>query len=151
MAYQARRSKKVIEEFELVDENNQVIERLHVEIDAGSMLQKIRQKYVDIIRGKQKIEELKSNADKEQEILEAYTVLGSTVCDSMEAVFGKTDAEKILTFYKEDYVELVKEVLPFITEVVLPKVNEIAKQNKKEILSNYNRRQKRTRLEKGMK
>ena len=49
----------------------------------------------------------------------------------------------IFDFYEDNYIDMVKEVIPFISGVVLPKMNEIAKENKKQILSGYNRKQRR--------
>ena len=98
MAYQARRMKKVIEEFELVDENGQVIERLHVELDAGSMLEKLRKKYVNLVRAQQSVQKIELDMGDEK-VLEGYNVLGAAVCDLIEAVFGKEDTQKIMKFY----------------------------------------------------
>ncbi len=150
MAYQARRFKKVIEDFELVDENNQIIERLHVELDAGSTVEKIRQKYIKLVRANREIQNVHTDINSEEEILNAYSFLGTAVSDLIEAVFGKEDTEKILKFYENNYVELSQEVIPFITQVVLPKLNEVAKQNKQNILSGYNRKQQRMLSKKGM-
>ena len=150
MAYQARRFKKVIEDFELVDENNQIIERLHVELDAGSIVEKIRQKYIKLVRANREIQNVHTDINSEEEILNAYSFLGTAVSDLIEAVFGKEDTEKILKFYENNYVELSQEVIPFITQVVLPKLNEVAKQNKQNILSGYNRKQQRMLSKKGM-
>lgn len=149
MAYQAKRIKKVIEEFELVDENGQVTEKLHVELDAGSMLEKLRKKYVNLVRAQQSVRKIKLDMGDEK-VLEGYNVLGVAVCDLIEAVFGKEDAHKIMRFYEDNYVELFKQVIPFITDIVLPKVNEVAKKNRQEILSQYNRKEK-MRFKKGLR
>lgn len=149
MAYQARRMKKVIEEFELVDENGQTIECLQVELDAGSMLEKLRKKYVNLIRAQQGVQKIELDMGDEK-VLEGYNVLGIAVCDLIEAVFGKEDTQKIMRFYENNYVELFKQVIPFITDIVLPKVNEVAKRNRQEILSQYDRKEK-LRTKKGLK
>lgn len=149
MTYQARRMKKVIEEFELVDENGQIIERLYVELDASSMLEKLRKKYINLVRAQQSVRKIELDMGDEK-VLEGYNVLGAAVCDLIEAVFGKEDTQKIMKFYENNYVELFKQVIPFITDVVLPKVNEVAKENRQEILSQYNRKEK-LRNKKGLK
>ncbi len=141
MAYQAKRVKKVIEEFELVDEEGQVAEKLQVELDAGAMLEKLRQKYLNLVHAQQSVREIRLDMGDEK-VLEGYNVLGTAVCDLIESVFGKADTKKIMNFYKDNYVELFKQVIPFITEVVLPRVNDVAKKNRQEILSRYNRKQK---------
>ena len=69
--------------------------------------------------------------------------LGRTVVDMLEAVFGAEDAKVIVDFYEGRYLEMCKEVLPFITQCVIPRCNEIKKENQKSILQSYNRKQRR--------
>lgn len=150
MAYQAKRSKKVIEDFELVNENDQVEHVLHVELDAGSMVEKIRKKYVDLVRVQEEVSNINPKESSVEEVQNAYTKLGMSVVAIIEAVFGVEDGGKILEFYENNYVDMVRQVIPFITTVVLPKMNEVAQQNKKEILSSYNRKARR-KMMKGWK
>ena len=64
MAYQAKRSKKVIEDFELVNENGQVEHTLHVSLDAGSTVDKLRKRFVDLMRAQKKCSDVSlENAD----------------------------------------------------------------------------------------
>ena len=58
-------------------------------------------------------------------------------------MFGKDDTAIILDFYENRYVEMTKEVVPFITQVVVPRCIEIRNENKKGILKGYNRKQRR--------
>ena len=60
-----------------------------------------------------------------------------------EAVFGKEDTELIISFYEGRYIEMTKEITPFITQCVIPRCIEIKKENQKNILSSYNRKQRR--------
>ena len=80
------------------------------------------------------------DASTEVEKASAITVLGAAVVDLFEAVFGREDAECILDFYGNRYVEMCQEVVPFITQIVIPEVRKIAKQNKKAALAGYSRR-----------
>lgn len=149
MAYQAKRSKKVIEEFELVDENDKVVECLKVDLSAPGLTEKIRQKYVALVNVQQEVQGINAGDNTQEEVMKACTLLGTAVVDLIEAVFGREDAEKIVAFYENGYSEMVAEVLPFISDVVLPRMNEIRKENKKAVLSKYNRRQRRALAKKG--
>lgn len=148
MAYQAKRSKKVIEEFELVNENGQVVEQFDVELDAGATVEKLRKKHIALLRAQADVAHISAAIGDKKELGNAYEKLGYAVSDIIEAVFGETSARKILEFYESNYVEMAKEVLPFILNVVIPKLEEVAKENKKQILSNYNRKVRRTVLKK---
>ena len=48
-----------------------------------------------------------------------------------EAVFWSRWTETIQQFYKDHYIEMAKEVIPFITGVVIPRLTEIKAENKK--------------------
>lgn len=148
MAYQAKRSKKVIEEFELVNENGQVVEHFNVELDAGTVVEKLRKKYVDLLRAQADVAHVNASISEKKELHNAYEKLGYAVSDIIEAVFGSEATTKILSFYENRYAEMTKEVLPFITQVVIPKVEAVARENKKQILDGYNRKQRRYILKK---
>lgn len=149
MAYQAKRSKKVVEEFELVNENGQVEHELRVELDAGSMAEKISRKYVALARAQNDAAKISAALNRAEEMQDAYANLGLAVIDLVESVFGAEDAKVILDFYSNNYADISKEVLPFIANIVLPKLRTIASQNKQEILSRYNRKTRRA-IKKGM-
>lgn len=53
------------------------------------------------------------------------------VIDLFEAVFGREDAECILDFYGNRYVEMCQEVVPFITQIAIPEVRKIAEAEQK--------------------
>lgn len=146
MAYQAKRSQKVIEDFELVNENGQIETTIHVHIDADSMVEKIRKKYVALVSAHGEMLKIQEKMTDKEVLHNIYEKVGRAEIDLIEAVFGEEDTKKILEFYGERYIEMAREVMPFISEIILPKIEIIAKQNKKELLSKYNRKQRRTIL-----
>lgn len=146
MAYQAKRSQKVIEDFELVNENGQIETTIHVHIDADSMVEKIRKKYVALVSAHGEMLKIQEKMTDKEVLHNIYEKVGRAEIDLIEAVFGEEDTKKILEFYGERYIEMAREVMPFISEIILPKIEKIAKQNKKELLSKYNRKQRRTIL-----
>lgn len=148
MAYQAKRLKKVIEEFELVDENGIVVEQLHVELDAGKMAEKINGKYIALIRAQADATKIHAGINSNEEVQNGYVRLGVAVTDMIEAVFGAEDTAKILAFYEKDYIVMTREVIPFISSIVIPKLRDVAQQNKRQVLSQYNRKQRRSFLKK---
>ena len=139
MAYKAKRQDRVIEDLELCGSDGKVVKTIHVELDADNMVRKLSEKYVALINALKNVQEIK-DASTEVEKASAITVLGAAVVDLFEAVFGREDAECILDFYGNRYVEMCQEVVPFITQIVIPEVRKIAKQNKKAALAGYSRR-----------
>lgn len=141
MAYQAKKNKKVIEDFELVNEKGYVEHTLHVELDAGTVAEKIRRKYIELVRVQKECADITPETSDESAVLHAYEEIGFSVSSIIESVFGSEDAKVIFDFYEDNYAEMAKEVIPFISGVILPKMNKIVRENKKHILAGYNRRQ----------
>lgn len=138
MAYQAKRRKIYEEDFQLLDEQGKVVHTLKVSLDADSMVAKLSEKHIALVNALKSVQNVK-NATSDN----ALTVLGNTVIDILEAVFGKEDAKTILDFYENKYVEMCQEVMPFVTGVVIPEVRKITQANKKQVLTQYNRKQRR--------
>lgn len=142
MAYQAKRKAIYTEDFELTEENGTIVHTLHVALDPDNIARKLSEKHIALVRALKDVQSFKQSASEEEKA-RGLEVLGRTVTDLLEAVFGPEDAETIIKFYDNRYVEMCREVVPFITEVVIPRVREQARNNKKAILSSYNRSQRR--------
>ena len=142
MAYQAKKHKRFQEKFELVDEDGNIVHTLHVSLDADDMVAKINRKYTALIRALAETTEIKRNTHDPDKIQECVETLGRAVIDLLEAVFGEDDAKTVVEFYEGRYIEMSQEVLPFITQCVIPKLTEMRKDNKKAVLSGYNRKTK---------
>ena len=143
MAYQAKRKKLYTEDFELTEEDGRVIHTLHVSLDPDSMAVKLSEKHAALVRALQDINQMK------EENTGALEKIGNAVTDILEAVFGQEDAETIIDFYQGRYIEMCKEVVPFVTDVVVPQVRSLARENKQSIIAGYNRKQRRIFGKKG--
>ena len=146
MAYQAKRNKRFEEDFELVDENGVVQHTLKVSLDADDMVAKINWKYTALVRALSDVQEIKRKEASNEQLSDAVEMLGRAEIDMFEAVFGADGTETIQQFYKDHYIKMAKEVIPFITGVVIPRLTEIKAENKKALVSQYNRAKKRRRF-----
>ena len=144
MAYQAKRSRKFHEDFELLDEKGTVYKTIHVSLDVDDMVVKINRKYVALTKALADTSDAKRKIESAEKMEKCFDVLGRSMVDLLIAVFGEEDANVIVQFYDNRYVEMSREVLPFITQVVIPRLVEIRKENKNAILNRYNRKAKRT-------
>lgn len=142
MAYQAKRKKSYEEEFQLTEEDGTVVHTLRVSLDADSMVQKLSEKHLALVHALQDVQKINATSSQE-ELTKGLDILGTAVVDMLEAVFGKEDAQIIVEFYQNRYVEMCREVVPFITDVVIPELRKISKDNKKAVLHQYNRKQRR--------
>lgn len=139
MAYKAKRQDRVIEDLELCNADGTVVKTIHVELDADSMVRKLSEKHLALVNALNNVKKIADSSTAEEKA-KGITVLGCAVIDLFEAVFGKEDAKSILDFYGNRYVEMCQEVVPFITQIVIPEVRKIAQQNKKAALAGYSRR-----------
>lgn len=143
MAYQAKRKKLYTEDFELTEEDGRVVYTLHVSLDPDSMAVKLSEKHAALVRTLQDINQIKEDNTG------ALEKIGNAVTDILEAVFGQEDAKTIIDFYQGRYIEMCKEVVPFVTDIVVPQVRSLARENKQSIIAGYNRKQRRIFRKKG--
>ncbi|MBU9739326.1 hypothetical protein [Diplocloster agilis] len=143
MAYQAKRRKRYEEDFELCDEEGKVVKTLHVSLDVDDVIGKIYRKYADLTKVLAETSEMKRKSESGEIVENCIERLGNAVVNLFEAVFGPEDAGEIVSFYDNRYAEMCKEVVPFITQVVVPRCSDIKKENQKSILQGYNRKQRR--------
>lgn len=144
MAYEAKRKQLYEEEFLLTEEDGTVVHKLHVALDADSVVKKLSEKHVALLNALHDVRNVENMAEDESE--KKLEILGNAVIDIFEAVFGKENAKVIVEFYDARYIEMCQEVMPFVTDIVIPQVRKIAQNNKKQILSQYNRKQRRNML-----
>ena len=142
MAYQAKRSKKYVEDFELVDAEGNIKHTLHISLDADDMTVKNNRKYVALTRALSETTEAKRKVETAEDLQGVFETLGNAMVDLLQAVFGEENAKILLDFYEDSYIEMSREVLPFISNVVIPRMIEIRKDNQKALLGKYNRKQK---------
>lgn len=153
MAYQAKRTSAYTQDFELVDESGRVVHSMKVALDPGSVVEKLSKQYTDLLKIKAKVDKISAESSNREELTSAYETLGNAVIAMIRSVFGDENTKTILEFYRNRYNDIILEVFPFITDVVLPDIRRITQQNKKDILEKYNRKQRRTlkKSEKGIK
>lgn len=142
MSYQVKRKNVYQEILELTEEDGTVVHTLQVSLDADSAVKNLSEKHIALVRALQDVQNVKQ-ASSEEEKAKGLDTLGNAVTDLFEAVFGPEDTKIIIDFYQNRYIEMCQEVAPFITDVVIPEIRKIAKQNKKQILSGYSRRRRR--------
>lgn len=140
MAYQVKRSKKVKEELELVDEDGKVVKKIIVDLDANTIVKQLSKEYINLTNASIALEKAKNS---KEDLSESVKALGNAVISLFTTVFGEKNAIEIINFYENNYTEMCTEVLPFVTEVIIPKVRESAKEVKSEIASKYNRKARR--------
>ena len=139
MAYQAKRAYILTEDIELMNKDNEVEKVLHVKFDADRMAREFNTARNGIIRAQKEVKEGKAT--------DAYTAFGNAAIEMFKVVFGEENTLAILEFYENNYFEMVSELMPFITDVAEPAVQQAIDAKKQQLANNYKfSRKERRRL-----
>lgn len=114
----AKRKKKVFETFALADEDGNIVHTYDVSCDPEEHLIEYNRAINKIIKAEQLI--------KEEPNPQNYEIYGAAVIDMMGIFFGEEASKEILAFFEDRYTEMITEVFPFITDVLMPKMREIS-------------------------
>lgn len=107
--YQIKRRKTFTEELNFSSPNGKEL-TINVELSLDTQLREFESKY-------RSIQILNNHVNAGTA---TYSQLGQGVIDLFEVVFGKVNTQKIITFYTGNYIEMIQDIMPFITDVVKP-------------------------------
>lgn len=114
----AKRKKKVFETFALADEDGNIVHTYDVSCDPEEHLIEYNRAINKIIKAEELI--------KEEPNPQNYEIYGQAIIDMMGIFFGEDASREILDFFEDRYTEMITEVFPFITDVLMPKMREIS-------------------------
>lgn len=127
MAYQLKKKKHVYKSLELLDDEGKVEKKLNVDI----IVDDFRNRYPKVIADVRKAEAmLDANGKDDVEAIVASQVAVKAV---FVLVFGEVQTREFLEYYKNRYSEAFLDVIPFITEEILPEVTKEAEKENKRI------------------
>lgn len=117
MAYSIQRKQRISEVLELRDETGAVIHTLKIELDIEKVAPRLYKAKKALAGMQAKYAQAPSD-----EALEAY---GKAVVELIAALFGAENAQTVIEFYNERYLEMLTDLFPFITEVIYPRFNDL--------------------------
>lgn len=136
MAYQIKKSNKIVEDLELLGDNNEVELTIHVDINVEKMAGEIRKTQINMLNA-QKLAE-----SGDDEAVEKY---GEAVIEAVELLIGKEQTVELLNYFDGKYSDMAIKIMPFAYDVIYPALEKEIKA-KKEIIANncnLNKAQKR--------
>ena len=116
--YQITRN-HVVEDLKVTDAGTGEELVLHVDLSVDQTLQRY-------LQAAEAFAKARNNANKgltEERVEE----LGEAILNLFVVIFGQEQAQKLVDFYGESYTEMLADVVPFINDVVAPKINEAQK------------------------
>lgn len=138
--YKLERQNKLIEEFMLGDEV------IRVEITADKIIDSFYQKQSAVLAAQVKIRQFKETGKLISE--DAMQEYGVAIISFLELLLGAETTAKILKYYDNNYIELFAQVMPFVSNVLIPKTMAMLEEIKNKATTKYtgkaNREMRRT-------
>ena len=119
MAYQLKRTRKIVEDLELCNENGEVEATLHINLDCDALAPLFRKKQVALIDAEKNLKAIQK-IGRQDDFDRAYEIYGRALVDIFETSLGVENTRVVIDFYRGNYTEMCVQVIPFITEVVMP-------------------------------
>lgn len=139
MAYQVTRSKRITETLELTDEKGNVVDSIDVNLDADAVCTAFRKKQIAVIDAESRLKDVQRKG-LQADLDAAYEAYGDAMLGIFGLIFGDEGTKKILDFYENNYVEMGLQIVPFIREVVIPKLDDALKSRKRQMKNLYKSR-----------
>lgn len=130
--HELKRSKKIQEELKIGDEI------LIINLDADSITREFRKKQIEIVKAEQSLNNLKKIGVTKDKFDDALEIYGNAIISLFKLVLGEENAVKVLEFYEDNYIEMAREVIPYITEVIYPHIQQAANDQKDKLKNKFN-------------
>lgn len=113
--YQITRN-RIVEDLKVTDAGTGEELVLHVDLSVDQIMQRY-------LQAAEAFTKARNNANKGL-TEERVEKLGEAILNLFVVIFGQEQAQKLVDFYGESYTEMLADVVPFINDVVAPKINE---------------------------
>ncbi len=129
MAYTLKRRKRIKEQLNLVDEDGNIVKTIDIDFDIDEKMKAFNKANNAIIAAEQVLKEDVSEAAQEQ--------YGNAIIAILNVIFGEANANEILAFYENRYIEMSEELLPFIANVFIPEMRKRSEEKQKKLAEKY--------------
>lgn len=135
---QIKRTEKLRDTLELCGEQGEVCEKLEIVVDIDAIAGELRRNLTDITSAEQALKKAASDKDYSA----AYEQYGKAVGGILAVCFGGGNAQRIVDFFEGNYIEMSVAIVPYIYDVILPRVNECLARRREQLKGIYRRGKK---------
>lgn len=136
--YQIKRTEKIRDTLELCHEDGTTGATLEFVVDIDAIAGELRRNLTDITTAEQALKKAASDKDYSA----AYEQYGRAVRGVFAVCFGRENAERICEFFEGNYVEMSVAIVPYIYDVILPRVNECLTRRREQLRGIYRKGKK---------
>lgn len=127
MAYQLKKKKHIVKDLELCDSKDKVEKTLHVDIVVDEFRNRYPKVMADVKEAQRMLDE------KGEDDSTAVTASQLAVKAVFVLVFGEAQTREFLEYYENRYSEAFLDVIPFITDEIIPEVKKAVEEENKRI------------------
>lgn len=132
MAYKIQRSNdKIIDTLELISQDGEIKAVLDVEIHLPRIAGTYRPAVLEVARAQEAYRSAKQECG---DPVAAVTAVGCACVAVFTVVFGEKNTNALLTFFEHNYDEMLRQIEPFLTEVVSPAIQGYVSRCRKEAM-----------------
>lgn len=127
--YKVKRTRKFYDTLQLCDEEGNVQKELKIEVDIDAIATGFREVTTMLEKAEKGLHD-KQKLKQQKDFDRAYYDYGAALVKMFEMCFGKENTEEIVLFFENRYTEMSVEIVPYITQEIIPLVGEAIKQKK---------------------
>lgn len=137
--YKAKRSEKLTDTLQLCDSSGTVVHSLNIEVDIDAISGGFRETLALLSKAEKRLKENQRKGNIAA-FDKAYEDYGNLLVRMFNLTFGTENAKVIFDFYEGKYTEMAVELVPYIIDVMIPKVQESINRQKKRLQKSARRR-----------
>ena len=119
MAYQIKRAAHIIDEISIEDNGKHLTVRVDLQVER--ILRDYNAAWAKIGAAQKQIQELKEKGENTDD---AAAAVGAAIMALFSLLFGEEQTRQIMDFYDGAYLEMLADFVPYISEKIVPKVQE---------------------------
>lgn len=124
--YQINRTNHIVDEVKMTDNGHELI--VKVDLNVERIMGRYNAARHAIAAAQQNVKDIQEMDRKEELLPQATAQLGSAIVALFELIFGEEQTQRIAEFYDGDHLGMLGDFIPYLTEVVMPKIQKAQEQ-----------------------
>lgn len=124
--YQINRMNHIVDEVKMTDNGRELI--VKVDLNVERIMGRYNAARRAIAAAQQNVKDIQETDRKEELLPQATAQLGSAIMALFELIFGEEQTQRIAEFYDGDHLGMLGDFIPYLTEVVMPKIQKAQEQ-----------------------
>lgn len=133
--FQITRKNRIKETLQLCHADGTVAEEINVDLNIDVIAGRVNKAYEALAIAQNEL-----TAENTPEMMEKY---GKAVLAVFDVIFGEDGCRRIVTFYENNYTEMLLDLFPFVNDEIMPKIREASEERKQQLIEAAKRTKKK--------